>query len=62
MQRIQFEITQNGYTHRDTLLVEDETPEQIEDMKQARFDAAYKILTTLVENPNPEVTTDESIE
>jgi hypothetical protein len=62
MKRIPFTITQHGYTHRDTLFVENETEEQIEAMKQARFDAAYKILTTLVENPNPEEFVEEVTE
>jgi hypothetical protein len=52
--KIDFTITQNGYTYSDALFVEDETPEQIEAMKQARFDNWYKIITTVVENPNPE--------
>jgi hypothetical protein len=52
--KIDFTITQNGYTYSDALFVEDETPEQIEAMKQARFDNWYKIITTPVENPNPE--------
>ena len=54
MTKIDFTITQNGYTYSDALFVEDETPEQIEAMKQARFDNWYKIITTPVENPNPE--------
>jgi hypothetical protein len=52
--KIDFTITQNGYTYSDALFVEDETPEQIEAMKQARFDNWYTIITTPVENPNPE--------
>ena len=52
--KIDFTITKNGYTYSDALFVEDETPEQIEAMKQARFDNWYKIITTPVENPNPE--------
>lgn len=54
MTKIDFTITQNGYTYSDAIFVEDETPEQIEAMKQARFDNWYKIITTPVENPNPE--------
>lgn len=49
--KIDFTITQNGYTYSDALFVEDETPEQIEAMKQARFDNWYKIITTPVD-PN----------
>jgi len=64
--KIDFTITQHGYTYSDALFVEDETPEQIEAMKQARFDNWYKIITTPVENPNPEefveVVTEESTE
>jgi hypothetical protein len=49
--KIDFTIIQNGYTYSDALFVEDETPEQIEAMKQARFDNWYKIITTPVD-PN----------
>jgi hypothetical protein len=52
--KIDFTIIQNGYTYSDAIFVEDETPEQIEAMKQARFDNWYKIITMPVENPNPE--------
>jgi hypothetical protein len=49
--KIDFTITQNGYTYSDAIFVEDETPEQIEAMKQARFDNWVKIITTPVD-PN----------
>ena len=49
--KIDFTITQNGCTYSDAIFVEDETPEQIEAMKQARFDNWYKIITTPVD-PN----------
>jgi hypothetical protein len=49
--KIDFTITQHGYTYSDAIFVEDETPEQIEAMKQARFDNWYKIITTPVD-PN----------
>jgi hypothetical protein len=49
--KIDFTITQNGYTYSDAIFVEDETLEQIEAMKQARFDNWYKIITTPVD-PN----------
>jgi hypothetical protein len=62
MKRIPFTITQHGYTYGDALFVEDETPEQIEAMKQARFDNWYKIITTPVENPNPEEFVEEVVE
>jgi hypothetical protein len=58
--KIDFTITQNGYTYSDAIFVEDETPKQIEAMKQARFDNWYKIITTPVdpnyvdENPTEE--------
>lgn len=51
MTKIDFTIIQNGYTYSDALFVEDETPEQIEAMKQARFDNWYKIINTPVD-PN----------
>ena len=57
--KLDFTITQHGYTYSDALFVEDETPKQIEAMKQARFDNWYKIITTPVENPNPEEPTEE---
>jgi hypothetical protein len=49
--KIDFTITQNGYTYSDAIFVENETSEQIEAMKQARFDNWYKIITTPVD-PN----------
>jgi hypothetical protein len=49
--KIDFTIIQNGYTYSDALFVKDETLEQIEAMKQARFDNWYKIITTPVD-PN----------
>jgi hypothetical protein len=49
MTKIDFTITQHGYTYSDAIFVEDETPEQIEAMKQARFDNWYKIITAPVE-------------
>lgn len=48
--KIDFTITQHGYTYSDALFVEDETPEQIEAIKQARFDNWYKIITTLADH------------
>jgi hypothetical protein len=54
---IPFEVTQKGYTLRDTLHLDDDhiyTDEEIKAMKQARFDNWYTIITTPVENPNPE--------
>jgi hypothetical protein len=59
---IDFEITQNGYTLRDALLLPDDhtlTDAEIEAMKQQRFDNWYTIITTPVENPNPEAPVEE---
>jgi hypothetical protein len=45
---IDFEITKNGFTHRDALVLPDGhnlTEAEIEAMKQARFDAWYAIMT-----------------
>ena len=50
---IPFEITQNGYTLRDALNLDDNhtfTDAEIEAMKQERFDNWYTILTTPVDN------------
>jgi hypothetical protein len=60
--KIDFTITQNGYTYSDAIFVEDETPEQIEAMKQARFDNWYKIITTPVDPNYVEEVTEEVIE
>jgi hypothetical protein len=59
--KIDFTITQHGYTYSDALFVEDETLEQIEAMKQARFDNWYTIITTPID-PNyvEEVSTEDS--
>jgi len=46
---IDFEITQNGYTLRDALVLSDDntlTDAEIETMKQARFDNWYAIMIT----------------
>jgi hypothetical protein len=56
--KIDFEITQNGYTLRDALNLDDNhtyTDEEIEQMKQTRFDNWYTIITTFVENLNSEI-------
>ena len=55
---INFEITQNGYTLRDALVLPDDhtlTDSEIENLKQQRFDNWYTVITTPVENSNPEV-------
>lgn len=54
---IDFEMTQNGYTLRDALVLPDDhnlTDAEIETMKQERFDNWYTIITTPVENLDPE--------
>lgn len=59
---INFEITKNGHTLRDSLYLPDTnnfSEVEIEAMKQARFDAWYAIITTPIENPNPETPTEE---
>lgn len=60
--KIDFTITQNGYTYSDAIFVEDEKPEQIEAMKQARFDNWYKIITTPVDPNYVEEVTEEVFE
>jgi hypothetical protein len=45
---INFEITKDGFTHRDALVLPDNhnlTKAEIEAMKQARFDAWYALMT-----------------
>ena len=59
---IDFEITKNGHTLRDSLYLKighGHSDAEIEAMKQARFDAWYAIVTTPVENPNPETPSGE---
>lgn len=54
---IEFEITQNGHTLRDALVLPDDhglSKTSIAKMQQERFDAWYLVVTTPVENPNPE--------
>jgi hypothetical protein len=60
--KIDFTITQHGYTYSDAIFVQDETPEQIEAMKQARFDNWYKIITTPVDPNYVEEVTEEVFE
>ena len=60
--KIDFTITQHGYTYSDAIFVEDETPEQIEAMKQARFDNWYKIITTPIDPNYVEEATEEVLE
>jgi hypothetical protein len=62
MMDIDFEITKNGHTLRDSIYLPighgfSET--EIEAMKQARFDAWYAVISTPVENQNPETPTEE---
>lgn len=59
---VNFEITKNGYTLRDSLCLPTGhtfSDAEVEAMKQARFDAWYAVITTPVENPNPEIPTEE---
>ena len=54
---IPFTVTKHGHTLRDSLVLSDDhglTLNEIEAIKQARFDAWYLLITTPVENPNPE--------
>jgi hypothetical protein len=58
---IEFEITQNGYTLKDAIVLPDGTnlPEaEIEAMKQKRFDDWYAIVTA--PQPEPEYEVDEN--
>ena len=51
---IEFEISQDGYTLKDAIVLPDNhdlTDEEIEDMKQSRFDNWYAIVTA----PQPEI-------
>jgi hypothetical protein len=62
MMDIDFEITKNGHTLRDSLYLKighGYSDAEIEAMKQARFDAWYAVITTPVENPNPETPSGE---
>lgn len=55
--KIDFEITQNGYTYRDAITLPDDhtlTEEQINDLKQARFDAWYECIINPPEPPADE--------
>jgi len=54
---IDFVITQNNHTYSDALILPDDhtyTDAELEAMKQARFDKWYAIITTPVENPDPD--------
>lgn len=55
--KIDFEIINNGYTYRDAIVLSDDhgmTDDQIEAMKQARFDAWYEVVTNPPVEPAPE--------
>lgn len=55
--KIDFEITKDGYTYRDAIVLPDDhglSDAEIEAMKQARFDAWYEIVTNPPEEPAPE--------
>lgn len=54
---IDFEITKDGYTFKDAIVLPENhglSDEQIEAMKQARFDAWYTLITTPQEEVVPE--------
>lgn len=54
---IYFEITKDGYTFKDAIVLPENhglSDEQIEAMKQARFDAWYTLITTPQEEVIPE--------
>ena len=54
---INFEKTDGVHTLRDAIVLPEGvtmTEDEIESMKQQRFDNWVKIITTPVENPNPE--------
>ena len=56
--KIDFEITKDGYTYRDAIVLPDDhglSDAEIEAMKQARFDAWYALVTAPVEEPPVEV-------
>lgn len=55
--KIDFEITQHGYTYRDALFFPDDavpSDDEIEIMKQARFDAWYDVILNPPAVPNDE--------
>lgn len=55
--KIDFEITQHGYTYRDALHLPDDhglSEAEIEAMQQARFNAWYAVLTNPPEGPAPD--------
>ena len=55
--KIDFEITKDGYTYRDAIVLPDDhglSDAEIEAMRQARFDAWYEIVTNPPEEPAPE--------
>lgn len=52
MTTIPFEITQNGHTFRDAIVLPEGvtmTEDEIKSMKQQRFDNWFKIITTPIE-------------
>ena len=59
MIKIEFEVTQNGYSFKDAIVLPENhnlTESQIEEMKQKRFDDWYAIVTA----PQPEEVIEES--
>lgn len=58
--KIDFEIEKDGMVFRDAIVLPDDhtmTDEQIESMKQSRFDAWYEVVT----NPPEEVIQEEQV-
>ena len=59
MIKIEFEVTQNGYSFKDAIVLPENhnlTDTQIDEMKQKRFDDWYAIVTA----PQPEEVIEES--
>jgi hypothetical protein len=59
MIKIEFEVTQNGYSFKDAIVLPENhnlTESQIEEMKQKRFNDWYAIVTA----PQPEEVIEES--
>ena len=60
--KIEFEITQCGYTFRDAIHLEQDhglSDSDIDAIKQTRFDIWYTVVTTPVINLDPEVVDEE---
>jgi len=54
MVKVDFEVTRNGHTFRDAIVLPDDhnmTNDQIETMKQARFEAWFAMVTAASDAP-----------